>query len=99
MAFRRSPVRSRSGPFMNRSSTASRPHCRYRFVQLWLRLPRQRKAHSSTLASARRTRLGSLVASAVAVVPAPGVLMVRLEPELALWAWLAALDDLIREAA
>jgi len=70
---------------MNRSSTASRPHCRYRFVQLWLRLPRQRKAHSSTLASERRTRLGSLVASAVAVVPAPGVLMVRLEPELALW--------------
>jgi hypothetical protein len=39
----------------------------------------KRKAHSSTLASERRTRLGSLVASAVAVVPASGVLMVRLE--------------------
>jgi hypothetical protein len=34
-----------------------------------------------TLASERRTRLASLVASAVAVVPAPGVLMVRPEPE------------------
>ena len=91
MAFRRSPVRSRSGPFINpghelvrwhregnysigkrirglaryqsltdreararefspeniagtgRSSTASRSHCRYRFVQLCLRLPRQTK--------------------------------------------------------
>jgi len=63
------------------SSTASRSHWRYRFVQLCLRLPRQTKGAFLDTGFRTRTRLGSLVASAVAVVPAPGVLMVRLEPE------------------